>query len=452
MSSINNTTNVTSIKLSYNNELRRFPFPVDNSDGDADQYLALTRTIAKSFGVPRSAIALQYVDEENDTITVSSQLELSAAVASTSSPVLRLSLVVLSGETGADAPTPAGAPACPGGAKWRKERGERGCGGGHKRLARFALLREQFRPQLAELEREGLIDSSAINANGFGGGVFWAVHLLTKLNGDLGATKSHILSRKDKMRELKSKYAAQLSELQRAGFLPASDAPVDHQRDPKGRCMARKAIGLLERFDGDVHQVMAHLEKKRAKHLSRHQQQPEQPRSQFEAELAELKARGFKCEGVCLRLLHKFDGDVEKVAARMETFRQARLEKHQHHQQTVPTTDSEHSAQIDALMAKGLPRHKCERLLRKFDGDLARVEQALENRRKWMTDASDASGSGKCHGKRHGCGLKEAKQQYASEIAQLKDMGFRRKWAIVPLLKQHNGDVQAVALALSSSA
>lgn len=464
----NSTCVVTSIKVSYLNELRRFPFPIDSAD---DQFSVIYRTIAKSFGLQRSTFVLQYVDDENDIVTVGSQLELTAALNLARLPVLRLSVVVR--ESPVVTPPTVVATATevtpsltstPSTDNCRA--GFRGGRGGHRRMI-GGQLQEQYREQLAELEREGL------NCG------FWAIRVLANLNGDVEAAKTFIRSRKNAMMELKTKYASQLAELERLGILEAgvSTAPSlspphqHHQQHQSPHCMVpvsplfggigmhsaqfknhhclRKCIRLLEEFNGDVQQVVMHFERKRAER--------EALPTRFASQLAELKAQGFWCEPVCLRLLNKFNGDTVKVAECMNKFRKHHLQQGEPCSTTTTTTtataaaeqqqqqSAEFDAKIEDLVAKGYPRPKAIRLLRKFDGNAAQVERVLQARKEWFSDQKRV-GMGAC--KRHA--FKEAKAKYANEIAQLKEMGFKCKWLIIPLLIQNNGDVAAVSLALST--
>lgn len=466
---------VRSLKVSYNGEMRRFPFPIDASE---DQFAVISRTVARSFGLQRPSFVLQYIDDENDTITVGSQLELSAALELSRSPILRFQVAVRSG---ADAPTvpepvvaespspspspaaspsPATGPWCGGraGGWWRHGFGaashhqptpgaSHGHGFGHGfgfgggfgarggrggcRRSWGQQLQEQYREQLAELEREGL------NCG------FWAVRVLSNLNGDVEAAKAFIRSRKQAMSALRIKYASQLEELERLGLLTpgaslsperrAESATPDQAQHHHNHCL-RKCLRLLERFDGDTKQVVAHFESKRAER--------EALPTRYASQLAELKAQGFWCEPVCLRLLNKFDGDVAKVAECMNKFRNRHGNAAGATATASPATP-DYEEQLAALAAKGYARPKCARLLRKLDGNVEHVERVLNARKQWFADTEHG---GMCEKRR---AFKAAKEQYANEIQQLKDMGLRCKWLMVPLLQKHNGDVAAVALELS---
>lgn len=500
MSPTTQVSPISSVKVSFNNELRRFPFPIDVSQ---DQFSVLHRTIAKSFGIDRSSFVVQYVDDENDTVTIGSQLELSAALGVIRQPVLRLFVVV---RQQPPTPTPTLVPSTPivvddinsatptqghtyqhpnahhhhhhGGLRafgrgarcgWKVTPQHddssssispssispsispmihhgRGGRGGHRRMV-GEQLQQQYREQLAELEREGL------NCG------FWAVRVLANVNGDVEAAKAFIRSRKDAMSDLKSKYASQLAELERVGVLEAGSSSVSLS-PPRRHCSSssdtpksavvgqhkqhgclRKCVRLLEKFNGDVSQVVSHFERKRVER--------ETLPSRYASQLAELKAQGYWCEPVCLRLLNKFDGDTNKVIECMNKFKtrhQATNNSSSSNSINNDESSTEFESKIESLVNKGYARPKCVRLLNKFGGNQQQVEQVLEARKQWFSEVKRDSTIG-CRRQ----ALKEAKQRYATEINQLKEMGFKCKWLIVPLLVKHNGDVASVSLALSNN-
>jgi hypothetical protein len=461
---------VSSVKVSFNGQLRRFPFPIDQS---ADQFAVISQTVAQSFAIAPGSLVLQYVDDENDTITIGSQLELTAAIATATTSILRLTVAPI---TAAAVParslfgTPLAATAQPyhpdpiattatPGASWPF-----GCGGGRggswggrgfwsgrggswggRRCGRKSgdNLQEQYKSQLAELEREGL---------NYG---WWAIRILANLNGDVEAAKHVIRTRKAAMNGLRAKYAKQLDALQAMGLIPAAPAGADQQQQDVGGCgrgnpeqaaynhCTRKCIRLLERFDGNAEQVAAHIRQKQAER--------ESLPIRYATQMTQLREQGFWCEPVCLRLLHKFDGDVAKVAECMSKFRKHHASaQHNEHTATATANNSNDDAatqypeQLRALTSKGYSRWSSARLLRKFDGDASRVERALDARKQWFSSNVQQAGM---YEKRQE--FKQAKMRYAAEIKQLKEMGFRCKWLLVPLLVQHNGDVSAVSLALA---
>lgn len=80
---------VYNIKVACNGELRRFAFA-------GFSFEKLSAQVAQTFGVPKEGFVFQYVDDEGDRITMSSDIELKAAV-EIFKGVLRLE-VVLKGE------------------------------------------------------------------------------------------------------------------------------------------------------------------------------------------------------------------------------------------------------------------------------------------------------------------------------------------------------------------
>ena len=82
-------TIVTSVKARYNEQLRRFPYPLDASQ--EDQYQLLCATLARAFTLaPSSSIVLRYKDEDGDWITIRSMPELSVALSIATDTILRL--------------------------------------------------------------------------------------------------------------------------------------------------------------------------------------------------------------------------------------------------------------------------------------------------------------------------------------------------------------------------
>jgi hypothetical protein len=465
---------VTSIKVTFNGELRRFPFPID---GSVDQFAVVSRAIAESFGIaPPASLVLQYVDDENDVITIGSQLELLAAISTSTAPILRLTASTATANATTTPtvvhplplphphphPYPHGHPHSFGHHRGghghghghghgfgfgfgggRGSWGRRGCGeGGRGRKHADSKLHEQYKPQIEELEREGL------NCG------FWAVRILANLNGDVEAAKTAIRARKATMNDLQTKYSMQLAALQTMGFIPPAPSGSSSSSGSPATCSSgtlsddeseranahnhcvRKCTRLLERYDGNVEQVASHIRSKQAER--------EKLPAQYATQLQQLREQGFWCEPVCLRMLHKFDGDVDKVVERMSKFRKFSPHHHApHHQlreQQQQQQQQQYEAQLQGLMAKGYSRWSSTRLLRKFDGDVNRVERALDMRKQWF---DTSSGSDK---RRE---FKQAKMRYAKEIKQLKEMGFRCKWLMVPLLIKYNGDVAAVSMALA---
>jgi len=84
----------TSVKVSFNSELRRFPFPISSASPLDAQYEPLLRALSDSFGVNVDGIQVRYVDDEGDTITVGSDAELFEAVRCAEGAILRLSMHV----------------------------------------------------------------------------------------------------------------------------------------------------------------------------------------------------------------------------------------------------------------------------------------------------------------------------------------------------------------------
>jgi len=81
-------------------------------------------------------------------------------------------------------------------------------------------------------------------------------------------------------------------------------------------------------------------------------------------------------------------------------------------------------------------------MLNKLGGDVARAERALALfDQYWRDPSKDASIRRQEY--------RSAKLWYHAQIAQLRDMGYKSKWLLIPLLLKHAGNVAAVSLDLA---
>jgi hypothetical protein len=125
------------------------------------------------------------------------------------------------------------------------------------------------------------------------------------------------------------------------------------------------------------------------------------PESLYADQIAALQANGFKCKGMMIRLLTKFDGDVDKVTkiiTKRQAARKANVQtpaKEEPSREALATELAEsgeepsvcdpeafYAEQIAALQASGFKWKKLMiRLLAKHDGDAEKVGEILATRR-----------------------------------------------------------------------
>eukprot|EP00011_Vannellida_sp_DIVA3-517-6-12_P014269 CAMPEP_0114611476 /NCGR_PEP_ID=MMETSP0168-20121206/4136_1 /TAXON_ID=95228 ORGANISM="Vannella sp., Strain DIVA3 517/6/12" /NCGR_SAMPLE_ID=MMETSP0168 /ASSEMBLY_ACC=CAM_ASM_000044 /LENGTH=327 /DNA_ID=CAMNT_0001822451 /DNA_START=11 /DNA_END=994 /DNA_ORIENTATION=+ len=102
----------------------------------------------------------------------------------------------------------------------------------------------------------------------------------------------------------------------------------------------------------------------------------------YARQMAILQELGFKRKGVCMAFLKKNDGDVGKAAEQLFAFRRNRQQRAADTAALADDAATKYAAEIAALEAKGF---KCKnalvRLLTRFEGDSAKVEEILEKRR-----------------------------------------------------------------------
>eukprot|EP00005_Dracoamoeba_jomungandri_P002440 CAMPEP_0174253576 /NCGR_PEP_ID=MMETSP0439-20130205/2943_1 /TAXON_ID=0 /ORGANISM="Stereomyxa ramosa, Strain Chinc5" /LENGTH=347 /DNA_ID=CAMNT_0015334677 /DNA_START=23 /DNA_END=1062 /DNA_ORIENTATION=- len=175
--------------------------------------------------------------------------------------------------------------------------------------------------------------------------------------------------------------------------------------ESKGFTRRGQNVRLLNKFDGDMDKVMEALEARRAP-------TPCKRHSKFEEELAILTERGFTKRGKNFGLLHRFDGDVDEVIKVLE-----KLGKEK----------NPFDEQLAILADKGFTRRgRSLGLLHRFDGDVDEVVKFLQEK--------------KCGG----IDWQAKEEQYAAELAQLEEMGFDRKHKNLRLLHRFDGSVEEV--------
>eukprot|EP00005_Dracoamoeba_jomungandri_P005650 CAMPEP_0174249808 /NCGR_PEP_ID=MMETSP0439-20130205/137_1 /TAXON_ID=0 /ORGANISM="Stereomyxa ramosa, Strain Chinc5" /LENGTH=348 /DNA_ID=CAMNT_0015329717 /DNA_START=50 /DNA_END=1096 /DNA_ORIENTATION=+ len=171
--------------------------------------------------------------------------------------------------------------------------------------------------------------------------------------------------------------------------------------ESKGFTRRGQNVRLLKKFEGDIDKVVETLEARKA-------QTPCKRTSKFEEELNTLAERGFTRRGKNIGLLHRFNGDVDEVVKVLEK---------------QGNEKSGFEEQLAILADQGFTRRgRNLGLLRRFDGDVDEVVRCLGEKTDW-----------------------QAKQeQYASELAQLEEMGFDRKHKNLRLLNRFDGNVEEV--------
>eukprot|EP00005_Dracoamoeba_jomungandri_P001592 CAMPEP_0174249974 /NCGR_PEP_ID=MMETSP0439-20130205/291_1 /TAXON_ID=0 /ORGANISM="Stereomyxa ramosa, Strain Chinc5" /LENGTH=341 /DNA_ID=CAMNT_0015329923 /DNA_START=39 /DNA_END=1064 /DNA_ORIENTATION=+ len=171
--------------------------------------------------------------------------------------------------------------------------------------------------------------------------------------------------------------------------------------ESKGFTRRGQNVRLLQKFDGDMDKVLEILEARKAQnHVHK-----------FEEQLAALTERGFTHRGKNLGLLHRFDGDIEEVIRVLE-------------KQGKKGTQFEE--QLAILAERGFTkRGRNLGLLRRLGGDVEEVVKCLEKNGRIDWEEKEA--------------------QYSSELAQLEAMGFDRRPKNLRLLNRFDGSVEDVS-------
>ena len=166
------------------------------------------------------------------------------------------------------------------------------------------------------------------------------------------------------------------------------------------------------------------------------------------AALEKLKAQGLDYPGLSLRLLRKFDGDVDKVADRLQ--RRRDIMKRPKNSRS----SQRWSAEIKQLQDAGLDYPvAANRLLNKFNGDVDKVAVIL-NKRKPQLEQRKAKMAQQKQRKQQSMPATvspnpSSNQQWSAEIKQLQDAGLDYPVAANRLLNKFNGDVDKVAVILN---
>lgn len=336
---------VRTIKVKYNDDYRRFPFPLDAADDG--QYAALVCALASSYGVARDALLVQYVDDEGDLVTVGSDAELAEAVRCNESHILRLSLALKGGDVAA-APAVAssvtsadgGMPAYPklqDGARWGDRRGAaHGCRGQGRGMGlglglglgigKF-MAKGRLMQRREELEEKYAAQVAVLKSEGLPHGPF-VLAALERLDGDMDELLRRLRARQERVAAVEAQYAGELAQLREMGVLKSEDeqeaqpgAKPKFCRNPKNHCLR-----LLVKTDGDVEKVAKKLRKWEEKRES-WRQKTEKLKTRFSSELAQLEEMGFTNTHCLIRLLNSCDGDVGKVIDRLGRLEQQKKKR-----------------------------------------------------------------------------------------------------------------------------
>ena len=214
------------------------------------------------------------------------------------------------------------------------------------------------------------------------------------------------------------------------------------QLKAQGLHYPRLSLCLLHKFNGDVDKVAARLNKRECRKGGitqmnfSNQAALSAASTSTEAQLKQFQA---ECPYLTARLLEKFNGDAEKVVLRI---RKRKLKAHSN--KCLPETQStpivrQWAAEIKQLQDQGLDFPMvAHRLLSKFDGDVDKVASVLnKHRRRWE----------KRNTKMAARLAKE--QQWEAEIKQLQDQGLDFPMVAHRLLNKFDGDVDMVASVLN---
>lgn len=348
-----------SIKVIYNNEIRRFPFPLSNSSIEK-QFNELEGHIKQTFALPSSVqLKLTYVDEENDVITISSRMELEEALLCCNAKILRINVSIES--------SPKSIEEIDGKAEEKQEEAQK-VDVVQSWKAKLAENKIRYQAQLQELkEKYNLSDvpeSILVKQLAMSKGNIQFVVMRQNRRKEIQQNKQK------KIEEIAAKYPNQIATLKEMGY--PMQPPI--------------CYWLLKKFNGDLVKVITALSN--PSNASKKKFNRLDAREKYAVQLVELSEMGFNGPRR-LWLLHKFDGDISKV-----------VEKLQKKSSNTELMLEKYSKQLEELSSKGyncLPVNI--RLLNKFDGDVSKVENKLANRKTTQHCNRKFAGKWKRHGR-----------------------------------------------------
>jgi hypothetical protein len=163
--------------------------------------------------------------------------------------------------------------------------------------------------------------------------------------------------------------------------------------------------------------------------------------------LKQLEEMGFTKKGACVRLLIKFDGDVQKVAEEMRAWQLAHdLRKEQKHAQKkeLKRLEKEEKRALKQQLREKKEKYKSEKRAAKM---------ALKEEKKKKKDEKKswkyAKEEGHAHHHRHHWVSDEEMTQLGPKLKQLEEMGVTRSYKAIRLLTKL-GDVEKVASILQT--
>jgi orotate phosphoribosyltransferase len=151
--------------------------------------------------------------------------------------------------------------------------------------------------------------------------------------------------------------------------------------------------------------------------------------------LKQLEEMGFTKKGVCVRLLIKFDGDVQKVAEEMRAWQQAHdLRKEQKHAQKkeLKRLEKEEKRALKQQLREEKEKYKYEKRALK----MALKEEKKKKKEEVKYSKKDRMSN-------------EELAQLEPKLAQLEELGFHCQHKAMRLLQKHEGDVEKVASILT---
>jgi len=158
--------------------------------------------------------------------------------------------------------------------------------------------------------------------------------------------------------------------------------------------------------------------------------------------LKQLEEMGFTKKGLCVRLLVKFDGDVQKVAEEMRAWQQAyNLRKEQKHGQKkeLKRWEKEEKRAVKQQLREEKEKYKCEKRALK-----TALKEENQQKKKEKHVREQRGNGAHCHRMSN-----EEVAQLEPKLKQLEEMGFNRRYQAIRLLKKHDGDVGKVASILT---
>jgi len=162
-------------------------------------------------------------------------------------------------------------------------------------------------------------------------------------------------------------------------------------------------IRLLKKFDGEMDKVVEVLEARKAQNCNQHE---------FNEKLVLLENKGFNRRAQNIRLLKKFDGEMDKVVEVLEARKAQNCNQHEFNEKLV------------LLENKGFNRRAQNiRLLKKFDGEVDKVAEVLE--------AQKARNTAQC-------------SKFEEQLQVLAERGFNKRGRNKGLLHRFDGDVEQV--------